>query len=130
MSKIDFSAIKASVTMQQVMGLLQITVTKWASSDQARCRCPCGAGDSHDLSISTTKNSFQCFGSKPKASGDIITFVAHVKSIGLRDAAKFLQEHFMSKPIVAKPTPKIANDNGASDFDYGDALEAFIARLE
>jgi len=53
-----------------------------------------------------------------------------VKSLGLRDAAKFLQEHFMSKPAVAKLPPKIANDNGASDFDYDDALEAFIARLE
>ena|SRR5579884_2776988 len=134
MPKLDFPAIKASVTIQQVMDLLGIKVTRWANSEQARCKCPCGAGDNEALSVNVAKNKFQCFGSKPHASGDIITFLAHARGMGLYDAGKLLKETFMAR--TAKPASEptapttVANDNTSPEPQYDDALEAFIAQLE
>lgn len=87
--KLDFAAIKDSVTIEQVMNLLSITARK--SSGQYRCECPTHPGNSRGLAITPGKGFF-CF--SEKQGGDQIALYAHIRECSNYDAGAALIEHF------------------------------------
>lgn len=138
--KLDFNEIKQTVSMEKAVAFLGLVVTRRESGGtQLRCACPrCKPDGERELSISTTKNLFTCFASKPSARGDVIAMVAHVKDIGQREAAELLHAAFLQepeKPKTRKSGRKATKpDQKSSNVVVGGTVEleqweTFIARL-
>jgi hypothetical protein len=89
---IDFTAIKEAVSVEAAAGFLALKLTK--HGEQYRSECPqCQQGGDRAIVITPAKNAWYCFALKK--GGDCIALVAHIRSIGQRDAAVLLQEQFI-----------------------------------
>lgn len=93
---IDFAAIKASVTITQVLeryGVLA-TLRPLPNRDGFVGRCPIHQGTSPDqFKVSVSKNCWNCFGDC-KGGGNVLDFVARMESISAHEAAHRLNEWF------------------------------------
>ena len=100
---IDFQTLKQEIRIEEAMPLLGLKPAQF--SDQMRSPCPaCKSGGDRALVITASKNVFYCFASGQ--GGDLISLTAHIKGIGMKEAAAFLAEHFQ-KEQPPKPTPPV-----------------------
>ncbi len=89
MGFVDFAALKDSVAIETVVPLLGIDMKQF--NNQWRGQCPaCRSGGNRALVITPEKSAFYCFGGR--TGGDVIAFVAHIRSCSMKDAAIWLEE--------------------------------------
>lgn len=83
---IDFKALRESLNIAEVAHtILKLT----PENGQYRAPCPgCNAGGDRAIVITPAKKLFYCFNAKK--GGDAIGLVAHVKNIGMKEAAMSL----------------------------------------
>ena len=85
---IDFAELKARVSIEQVFPMLDLDLKK--KGDQWRGACPVCDSSDRSLVVTLSKQAFYCF--KAKQGGDLISLVAHVRGVGMRDAALAIAE--------------------------------------
>lgn len=102
--KLDFSAIKRDITIEHAMVYLSLKSHKDVNGWRASCPV-CESED--DLSLNIERNVFTCHTSGE--SGSVIDLVAHIKGIGIKDAAKFLLDNFTKKkPKEPEPQAELS----------------------
>jgi hypothetical protein len=103
---LDFEAIKASATVEDVLahyGLLERLVR---SGDELTGWCPLGTkqhGKKDSFAFNVAKKTFQCFACKQR--GSVLDFVAKYQGIHLRESAEALQA-IMAGTASQAPTPR------------------------
>lgn len=111
MSFLNFEEIKASNPIEEVSHRLGINGTKSGSSIRAKCPVCESSGD-RNLSISPDKGIWYCF--TLGKGGDVIALVSHVKGIGTKEAASWLQ----GTPQAKEKAPKAEASEGFKALDY------------
>ena len=105
---IDFAAVRAAITIAQVLGLLGFV----PSSDhrgQQRGACPFHGSNrrtAHCFSVSTHAQSFHCF--KCNRSGNALDLWAQTQNLSIYDAALDLCQR-LNIPVPLLPNPGTAN---------------------
>jgi len=98
---IDFAELKEFVSIEQVIGLLQLNLKH--SGKQLRGCCPIHQGtDKKEFVVTPEKGLFYCF--KCKEGGDMIKLYARVNDLDQKDAAKAIQESFGTVNTVDSTT--------------------------
>lgn len=87
---LDFQALKERVSIEQVAQMLDLRLKQ--SNQQMRGACPACDGPDRSLVITPGKAAFYCF--VDKKGGDMIALTAHIRGIGVREAAEEIAEHF------------------------------------
>lgn len=91
---VDFRAVKAAVSVQQVLDHYHINWLR-KSGDELRGRCPIHQGEGTDtFHVNMSKNAFQCFAGSCKKRGNVLDLVAAMEKCSVRDAALKLAEWF------------------------------------
>lgn len=86
---VDFLHLKQAVKIDSVFALLGLPLKQ--AAEQWRGACPaCKSGGDRTLVVTPNKAAFYCFAAKQ--GGDVIALVAHIKAIGMKEAAAFLAE--------------------------------------
>jgi CHC2 zinc finger len=100
---LDFQAIKAAVSIAQVVDMLGLQMK---GGEQRRSACPaCQAGGDRALAVNTAKQSYFCFADGK--GGDLIALCAHIRGVSQRDAAQEIATHFrigQDKPASRQET--------------------------
>src|ERR1700730_4261579 len=95
---VDFKAVKASVSMLQILDHYQITERLKRSGDNLSGYCPLHDGSNPtQFRVSLSKNCWNCFGNC-KRGGNILDFVALKDGITIREAALKICEWFNVSP--------------------------------
>lgn len=105
---VDFRAIKAQVTITQVLDHYGIN---WLRKEQDELvgRCPIHRGDGErTFHVSVDKNVFHCFSCKKR--GNVLDLVAAIEECSIRDAALKLKEWFP----VTENEQQASEDNQSS----------------
>jgi len=114
---IDFAAVKAVVTITQVLeryGILA-NLRPLPSRDGFVGRCPIHQGTSPDqFKVSVSKNCWNCFGDC-KGGGNVLDFVAQMESITAHEAAHRLNEWFELHLDQADPPSRPATSGRKQD---------------
>ena len=100
---IDFQHLKQTVRIDSVFTTLGLQLKQ--AGEQWRGACPaCKSGGDRTLVVTPHKAAFYCFAAKQ--GGDVIALVAHIKTIGMKEAAALLAEGSEPpvKASVSKPT--------------------------
>jgi len=104
---VDFKAIKAAVTIGQVIDHYGIKLKR--TGRELRGRCPIHQGDgTESFHANTEKNAFHCFSCQAK--GNVLDLVAAMEKCNVREAARRIQSWFQitdsrpSSPAPQKPT--------------------------
>ena len=105
---IDFAALKAAVTLDQVAELVGLTLKQEGS--QFRTACPaCKQGGDRAIVLTPAKGLFYCFSAKK--GGDCIGLAAHIMSVGNNDAANFLVDQLGTDTVIPdKGTGTVSKD--------------------
>ena len=91
---VDFKAVKAAVSMLQVLEHYGVADKFKRSGDSLSGPCPIHDGQNvTQFRVSLDKNCWNCFGTC-KGGGNVLDFVARKEGVGLRDAAFLLCEWF------------------------------------
>ena len=85
---VDFAKLKQEVTIEQVFPMLDLDLKR--KGDQYRGECPVCDGTDRSFVVTLSKQAWYCFGCRK--GGDLISLVAHVRDVGLRDAALAIAE--------------------------------------
>lgn len=83
MSFVDFAALKAAVTIEQVAQDFDINAK--GKNGQLRAQCPMCMGSDRELVIDTKQGSFFCH--NDKKGGDLIAMIAHTEGLRMKEAA-------------------------------------------
>ncbi|MEQ8653042.1 MAG: CHC2 zinc finger domain-containing protein [Kiloniellales bacterium] len=87
MSFLNFAEVKASHPIDGVVERLGLATMR--HGDQLRSPCPkCQRGGDRALVVTLSKGAFYCFPSE--TGGDVISLVAHVQGIGMKEAAQWI----------------------------------------
>jgi hypothetical protein len=105
MPYIDYKALKNDVSIEQTLNWLGIATTP-DGPGKLRSACPaCKSTDQRTIAITTITNTFRCW--KSDVHGDIISLVAHILDISIKDAAAWiLRASTGPQKTVTKPTSK------------------------
>ena len=133
---VDFAELKTRVSIEQAVQMLGLTLTLHGS--QYRGACPvCKAGGDRALIVTPAKGLFYCFAKK--TGGDVIALTAHIRGIGVKDAAEELNRAFgtvqngtstVSKSRATAPQAPEARKQPAFDPEaYASRLDASHASL-
>jgi DNA primase len=88
---VDFKELKEKVSIDQVVAMLDLQLKR--HGHQLRGSCPIHHGDSdREFVVTPSKGLFFCFGGC--GGGDLITLVAKVKGIPLKDGAALIAASF------------------------------------
>lgn len=91
---VGFETIKRSVSMAQILDRYGLLEGLHQSGDNLNGPCPLHAGrNPSQFRVSTRKNCWICFGDC-HIGGSIIDFVSRKEGVGIRDAARLIQEWF------------------------------------
>lgn len=91
MAYINFAALKEKVSITDAALMLNLPFKYNKEKNQLRCACPaCESGDERALVITPDKNVFFCH--EEKTGGDILSLVAHIKELGMKQAAEWIVE--------------------------------------
>ena len=107
---IGFDALKASVSMVQILGHYGMLDRLRRSGDNLSGACPIHAGHNQSqFRVSISKNCWICFGDC-HVGGSIVDFVSRKEGVGIRDAGLLIQHWFgLESPMAqANGTPKQA----------------------
>lgn len=111
MSFVDFAALKAAVTIDQVADMLSLTTKQEGS--QLRTACPaCKSGGDRAIVLTPAKGLFYCFSAKK--GGDCIALAAHVMSVGNNDAANFLADQIGTVPVPDRDTVLVSKERATA----------------
>lgn len=102
---VDYKAVKAAVSIVQILDRYQLTAKLRRSGDSFTGMCPIHNGENPtQFRVSISKNCWNCFG-KCKRGGNVIDFVSLKEGIGFREAALLIQEWFsLEGKAPAKPS--------------------------
>ena len=127
---VDFAELKTRVSIEQAVQTLCLSLTP--HGNQLRGACPtCKTGGDRALIITPAKGLFYCFAKK--TGGDVIALTAHIRGIGVKEAAEELNRAFgtvqngtstVSKSRATAPQAPEARKQPAFD------PEAYAARLD
>jgi len=127
---VDFAELKTRVSIEEAMQMLGLTLP--LHGNQYRGACPvCKTGGDRALIVTPAKGLFYCFAKK--TGGDVIALTAHIRGIGVKDAAEELSRAFgtvqnstgtVSKSRATAPQAPEARKQPAFD------PEAYAARLD
>lgn len=93
-SFVDYKAVKASVSIVQILERYNLLSTFSHSGDSYSGRCPLHQGDNPtQFRVSVSKNCWNCFG-KCKRGGNVIDFVSLKEGLSFREAALRIQQWF------------------------------------
>ncbi|MGY3406125.1 hypothetical protein ACVWZV_002238 [Bradyrhizobium sp. GM5.1] len=127
-----YKTIKERVTMNDVVSMLALKITKREGPDQVRCPCPsCKRGGDRILSINLTGKGFTCFVDHRASGfrGDQIALVAHVRGVSQREAAEFIAKNCgLDNSAATSPAP--TSEEAPKTEDYLDTLRDMILDLE
>jgi DNA primase len=102
---VDFGAVKAAVSLAEVLRSYGVDWLRNRRQDQLEGRCPIHRGKRVDaFHVSLSKNAFQCFACQ--ARGNVLDFVAAMEHCSVREAAGLLARRF--------PRPAGAGDSGSA----------------
>lgn len=91
---VDFAAVKAAVTLEQVLDHYGLTSQMKRGSDSLCGKCPIHQGENPtEFRVSLSKNCWNCF-SSCHCGGNVIDFVAKMENVSFRKAAELLAEWF------------------------------------
>ena len=91
---VDFRAVKAAVTMEQVLAHYQLSERFKRSKDSLSGPCPIHQGtNTTQFRVSLSKNCWNCF-SECKCGGNVLDFVAKMENVDPMEAANRLVEWF------------------------------------
>src|SRR5882757_4188480 len=113
---VDFKAVKAAVSMLQVLEHYGLAASFKRSGNSLSGSCPLHAGENRtQFRVSLEKNCWNCFGTC-KGGGNILDFVARKEGCSLREAALALCDWFQL-PIEQKSPrpPKAAAESPTRD---------------
>jgi DNA primase len=106
---VDFRAVKAEVSMQQVLERYGLMDQLRRNGDSLTGVCPIHGGDNKTaFRVSLSKNCWNCF-SRCGCGGNVLDFVAKKENISLLKAANLLVEWFDLKiqpPESEEPSPR------------------------
>src|SRR5439155_18065696 len=89
---VDFKAVKASVSMLQILDHYGLTERFKRSGHSLSGACPLHNGDNRrQFRVSASKNCWNCFG-KCKRGGNVLDFVALKENISVRESAIRISE--------------------------------------
>jgi DNA primase len=102
---IDFQQLKETVKIEAVFPLLGLALKQYG--EQWRGPCPaCQSGGDRALVVTPAKAAFYCFAARH--GGDVIAFVAHIKSLAMKEAAQLIAQDSGSQPgskvLASQPT--------------------------
>jgi DNA primase len=90
---VDFRAVKAAVSMAEVLHRYEVDWLRRRRPGQLEGRCPIHHGGRVDaFHVSLSKNAFQCFACQ--AHGNVLDFVAAMEQCSVREAARRLAHRF------------------------------------
>src|SRR6266498_4152917 len=93
-SFIDFKAVKAATTMEQVLAHYGLTQKFKRSGDSLSGACPIhGGSNPTQFRISISKNIWNCF-SECKHGGNVLDFIARMENVSIHAAALKAVEWF------------------------------------
>ncbi len=123
---LDFQQLKEAFDFDDAIEFLGLKLN--AENNQLRGKCPaCNSGGARGLVI-TPGRGFYCFGSKK--GGDQIALVAHVKGIGMREAAELVQAGTSTSTVPDKRPERTDNaTKGLSPLDYLDPTHEDVEAL-
>ena len=99
---VDFKAVKAAVSILQVLERYGIADSFKQSGDSLSGPCPLHDGQNPtQFRVSIDKNCWRCFG-RCDAGGNVLEFVSKKEGVSLREAALMLCEWF-DLPLAEKP---------------------------
>ena len=99
---VDFRAVKAAVSLAEVLRAYKVDWLRGRRSDHLYGRCPIHRGGRVDaFHVSLSKNAFQCFACQ--ARGNVLDLVAVMEQCSVREAARRLAHRFSipGPPAVA-----------------------------
>ena len=99
MSRVDFAAVKARVTYNDVLRFLDLHGKR--VGEQLRGKCPACDTDNDRALVLTAGRGAYCHAAK--GGGDVIWLVSHVRGIGVKEAAQQLAEQFGIVPQEPAP---------------------------
>ena len=110
---IDFGELKANTQIEDVIGLLQLTMTQ--QGNQWRGPCPaCGSESDRALVVTPSKQAYFCFAAEE--GGDVIAFVAHIRGTAMKAAADFIVDHLTT--IDDPPPERVTKPESFEPLDY------------
>ena len=99
---VDFKAVKAAVSMLQILDHYHLTERFKRRGDSLSGPCPIHGGDNPThFRVSLEKNCWNCFG-QCKGGGNMLDFVMQKERVTVREAALKISEWF-SLPLSEKP---------------------------
>lgn len=113
--EINFRQLAESIDIYAVAKLLGINVVK------DRAACPVCEAD-RALQFFPYTNTFQCHAAGETNKTDCISLYAHVKGVGMYQAAKALHQHFSGK-TVERETPKTPQPSPFNPDEYLQKLQ-------
>jgi DNA primase len=95
---VDFKAVKAAITMEQVLEHYQLLHQFKRSGDRLSGPCPIHKGsNATQFSVSIEKNVWKCF-SECKHGGNVLDFIAKMENVSILAAANLAIEWFHLDP--------------------------------
>jgi len=93
--KLDFKELRERVSLLDAAHFLGLEMKQDGATRRTACPA-CQSKNPRSLSITPSVGRFGCFarGKQNAPHGDVIEFVAHVRSVSQRDAAELLAQHF------------------------------------
>ncbi|MBI4585914.1 MAG: hypothetical protein HY717_18040 [Planctomycetes bacterium] len=96
---VDYKAVKASVTIDQVLGRYGLIESFKRQGDRLTGKCPVHKGTNpRQFSVDLKKGAWKCFSGQCGKSGNVIDLVAAIEGVEFREAALMLQEWFGVTP--------------------------------
>lgn len=107
MSFLNFEEIKAANPISEVVERLGLNMSKSGASLRGKCPA-CESGGDRNLVVTPDKSVFFCF--SDGKGGDALQLVAHVKGMGVKQAAEWLQGP--ANPIPGKGNTSKEKEKG------------------
>jgi len=115
---VDFRAVKAAVSLAEVLRAYQVDWLRGRRPGQLYGRCPIHGGGRVDaFHVSLSKNAFQCFACQ--ARGNVLDLVAAMEQCSVREAARRLAHRFS---IPGPPPAVVAAPAGSAGGERGNWL--------
>ena len=122
---IDFEEVKRTVSIEDAAQRLGLKMRK--SGNQLRAPCPiCKSGGDRALVITPAKNLFYCFAAQ--SGGDQLQLVAHVMSLGVKEAAEWLGGASTGTAPTGTASARVSTEStdGFQPLDYLQAEHAAV----
>jgi DNA primase len=103
---VDFKAVKAAITMEQVLSHYDIMECFKRNGDSLSGPCPLHEGENPtQFRVSLSKNIWNCF-SKCKCGGNVLDFISRMENVSIHGAAVKAIEWFHLDPDALSASPE------------------------